>query len=149
MELRYKLDGTGWATLTISEDEKSVEVTVSYLHDSLKELDQAVLAIGRGELQAEVVFMDEPGEHHLLFIQETRGTVSFELRWFDHWVSCGHGNTADFREILKGTISVADLKAQTVSALKEILDTFGVEGYKAKWVEHDFPISEFDLLRAS
>ncbi len=62
----YELDGAGWATARIDHGNVSVDMTASYLHDSLRELANAVFRISRA-LTAEqrVVFMDEPGEHQL------------------------------------------------------------------------------------
>ena len=63
MRFDYKLDGAGWATATLSCDEQRIEMTVSYLHDSLKDMASAVLAILNGAVEVKVIFMDEPGEH--------------------------------------------------------------------------------------
>jgi hypothetical protein len=34
-----------------------------------------------------------------------------------------------------------------LSCLHSLLDEHGVEGYKQRWVNHDFPIEEFERLQ--
>jgi hypothetical protein len=89
MELSYVLDGTGWATVTIRAHDQLATVTASYLHDSLKDLASAVLLLSGGELEADVIFMDEPGEHHLVLKSLPNAVVGHELRWYEHWHSWG------------------------------------------------------------
>jgi hypothetical protein len=149
MDLSYVVDGTGWATATIRGDGQHATVTASYLHDSLKNLASAVLLLLGGEQEVDVIFMDEPGEHHLVLQRLPNGEVGYELRWYNHWFSWGYGECDDFRIVLTGRTSIRQLQDCVRHVLQEILDTLGVEGYKAKWAEHDFPISEFEKLKPS
>ena len=48
MQLDYELHDAGWAEVRITEDNQTVRVTVSYLHDSLRELVSAVLQLHAG-----------------------------------------------------------------------------------------------------
>lgn len=76
----YILDGTGWATVSVSENDRQVDMTASYLHDSLRELSQAALDLCDGNSAVTVVFMDEPGEHHLVVTgSQNSATVDIEV----------------------------------------------------------------------
>jgi hypothetical protein len=61
----------------------------------------------------------------------------------------GHGDPDEFQVVLSGRSSIRELQDCVQHVLQEILDTLGVEGYKAKWIEHDFPSTEYEKLKAS
>jgi hypothetical protein len=78
---------TGWATVTFECGDQGVEMTASYLHDSLQGLASAARAIAKGETEATVVFMDEPGEHQMVLRRITDADVEMEIMWYDDWRS--------------------------------------------------------------
>ena len=146
MNFTYTLDGTGWATATLAVGEKSVSMTVSYLRDSLRELANAGLRLRNGKTKAAVIFMDEPGEHHLL-LKRVGDDLNVEIIWFDDWASWKLEPDTEPKSVFTATVPLTDFLLVATNALKILLDTFGLEGYKKKWIEHEFPLEEYKKLR--
>ena len=141
--LSYALGSAGWAT-AIWNDGSPVEITVSYLHDSLKDLATSVISL-QSKRVATVLFMDEPGEH-MLVLEMTGEEISYQLRRFDDWASWGHVPADRFKVVAKGTMSFDHYKEQISLILRHIHDSVGVEKYKELWIEHEFPMSEFKIV---
>jgi hypothetical protein len=148
MDFTYTLDGSGWATTTLTVSDQSVSMTVSYLHDSLRELAVSILRLRAGESEAKVIFMDEPGEHHLI-LKRVGENVEIEVIWFDDWASWKLTPDTEPRRTLTATVPLAEFHHAVTNALAGLLDAFGLEGYKEKWIEHEFPLKEFETLRVS
>jgi hypothetical protein len=134
----YQLEGAGWAVARIQDGTKFIDATVSYLHDSLRELAEAAIALARGAEHARVVFMDEPGETQLI-ISRSGQELSFEARWFDDWNSWGMHPAEKFQVVLSGRTTVARFVGEVRKAIEALLEEHGIEGYKAKWIEAEFP----------
>jgi hypothetical protein len=56
----YHLETAGWSTATVSDGERSVVLTASYLFDALGDLTRAVIALLRGAEQATLTWHEEP-----------------------------------------------------------------------------------------
>ncbi len=141
----YQVLNSGWADGIINNGEISVSVTASYLHDSLGELADAALELSKGAGSAMVVFMDEPGEHQLL-LHRSSDQIFYEVRWFDDWESWGIFPSDKFESLLTGQASIDEFLTQIRSTLAEILSLHGFDGYKIRWIEHDFSIEAFNAL---
>lgn len=148
MRFWYVLHDAGWATATISCEGQCVGMAVSYLRDTLHDLASAVIAMVNGADEATVFFMDEPGEHQLLIRREGEANVSLEVRWYDDWHSWGIG-PSDYEVLLSCVTRLADLREQVVSALNDLLEEHGADGYKEKWYRHEFPLEQLRKLQAS
>ncbi|MBI4751153.1 MAG: hypothetical protein HY774_21965 [Acidobacteria bacterium] len=148
MKFQYILHRAGWATAILSCQDQTIEMTVSYLHDSLRNLASAVIALLNGATEVSVIFMDEPGEHRLVLRRKDQTTVSLEVRWYEDWYSWGIGSS-DFETLLSGVTRLTHLRGQVLSAMKQILDEHGEIGYKQKWCLHEFPMEELRQLQAS
>ena len=146
--LTYTIDGTGWATATVTTSEGSVQMAASYLHDTLRNLAQVVLDLGGGESEGTVVFMDEPGEHQLQ-LRRSGDNVLVEIQWYDDWASWKLASRHGPKTLLTATVPLAELRRTVTGVLADVLEQFGVQGYREKWVEHDFPLAEYERLRAS
>ena len=83
LDLNYNLLGAGWAHATISNEKKSLVATVSYLHDALGHLAESTLYMINGGVEAHVVFMDEPGEHQLIFSMIDSFEFQYEVLWYE------------------------------------------------------------------
>ncbi len=148
VKFQYILYQAGWATAVLSCQDQTVEMTVSYLHDSLQDLSSAVIALLNGATEVQVIFMSEPGVHCLILRRKDETTVSLEIRWYDDWQLCRIGSS-DFETLLSGVTRLVHLRGQVLSAMKQILDEHGKVGYKQKWCLHEFPMEEFRQLQAS
>jgi len=137
--LTYDLEDAGWAMARIEDDSAHFDITVSYLHDSLAQLAEAAISLNNGNKSASVIFMDEPGEVHLLLDVKTKEEVLYELRWFDDWTSWNMHPADDYKTFHSGQTSLREFTASVRNQLEEILKTYGEQGYKERWIENDFP----------
>ena len=147
MKLHYGLEEAGWATVTVECGTERVEMAASYLHDSLRNLASAVKDLSTTESQA-VVFMDEPGEHQLLLRRAEDSIVELEVLWFEDWKSWNLSVGPPTRK-LAGSAPLLEVRNQVISELCRLLKENGEEGYRKKWIEHDFPIEELRALEAA
>jgi hypothetical protein len=145
--LAYELNGTGWADARIGNGQTDLEVTVSYLHDSLKQLGELALALLKGQTKGTVSFFDEPGEH-ILEVSRVNNDLTFEVRWHDDWKSALEG-TAKQKVVLTGATTVQEFVGAVRGQLLLVLERHGLKGYKELWVEHDFPNGVLRELQAS
>jgi hypothetical protein len=145
--LEYEVGEAGWATCRVAIGEKWVDMTASYLHDSLHQLCDVVASVAAGARMGTVIFMDEPGEHQMLLERVGNADVALRLVWHDDWASWGIGPRSDGQIVLQGTTTVAHLRGQTYAAARHILESLGAEEYRRRWIEHDFPNAAFTRLK--
>ena len=145
MRFEYRLEGAGWATATLACGDESISMTASDLHDSLRDVASAALAICRGAREVTAVFMDEPGEHHVVFRRLDEDVVELEVFWHDDWTSWGMKKGEPSR-VLRGQTRLAHVRGQVLSALQRIMEEEGPAGYETKWVQHEFPRNELAEL---
>lgn len=144
-EIEYKLENHGWATVVLTDGEAEHASPVSYLHDSLTELAQMAIDLKNGLAEAKTIFMDEPGELQLVVSAE--GEVAhYEGRWFNDWASWGMHPESEYQVVAKGRCSVARVIQQIISVLLNIHQDIGPDEYKKRWIEHEFPIKQFQEL---
>lgn len=148
MDLDYELWGAGWAMATIRSGAHEIKAVASYLHDSLLELAGAAIRLSNGAPEANVVFMDEPGEHHLVLQRREGRQLAFEVRWYDDWASWGIHPPDRYTVALKGMTTVRRFRHQVLNVLWRLDQTLGPERYKEQWIEADFPSEEYAKLKA-
>jgi hypothetical protein len=146
IQIDYKIDGFGWAVGKIENEEKQVEFAVSYLHDSLKELAKSAIEIRKNDIRL-VVFMGEPGEHVLILHRKDENLIDYELRWYKDWWSWGLIGESNFKLVLKGQTTLPKYVNQVRNILHGIITELGPEEYQKKWIEHDFPMAEYEKLK--
>lgn len=122
-QLQYELHEHGWAAARICHGEVSVEMTASYLHDSLRELANAAFSISRGSAESRVVFMDEPGEHQLTLARETGGECRYSVKWYNDWESWGMRTLPGSHHVCNGTVPIRRIVQQVYTALWAIYET--------------------------
>ena len=147
MDIEYNLWGTGWATATIRSGDGYVEALTSYVHNSLRELVQAAIHLCNHAPETTVVFMNEPGEHHLVLTRREGIQLHFEVRWFRDWTSWGLCPPDQYRVELHGSTTVEQFRDQVLTVLENIDRTLGPKQYREEWVEADFPSAEYETLR--
>ena len=143
----YVLSGTGWATLSFRADAGPLAFAVSYLHDSLGDLARMGLEMAKGANCATAVFMDEPGEV-LFVVTGDEDDLSFELRRYRDWASWGLIATDDYEVVDRGTIRRVDLVRNIHVVLERMYVDLGLEKYRERWVQHDFPLRAYEGLIA-
>ena len=134
VQLSYDLVGAGWAKCTIRVDDATATVTASYLSDALDDLASAVSATLRGHPHATASFTEEPGEYRWIFEPLPEGKVVVRILEFrELW---GGVQTRKERSFLTHSVGAGAL----LSELQKLERTYGLAGYREKWVEHDFPV---------
>lgn len=145
MRLYYDLHDAGWATVTVECGDQNVQMTASYLHDSLLDLASAACALVKNETEATVVFMDEPGEHQMVMHRINDKEIDLEILWYDDWHSWKmHDGPGHPR--LSGRTTLAHVRGQVLSELRRLLNENGEAGYLEKWGEHPFPMAQMHDL---
>lgn len=139
--INYKLEDIGWATGTIGNGEKGVSFPISYLNDSLKELAESAIDIVSSE-QKSVLFMGEPVDWKLTINNIDNKEITYELKKFDDGVSKDNYTT-----VLAGNTGIVDYVTQIKNILSAILHEFGIEKYKEKWIQDEFPLAEYEKLK--
>jgi hypothetical protein len=145
--IKYELEDAGWAQASIDFQGDSVQMTASYLHDTLRELAEAAISIVNGAKTARVVFMDEPGEHQLLLCRLSDDKIEFEVRWFDDWESWGMLPADKYDVRLQGSTTIRRFRHEVLNVLWKIFEEYGAENYKEKWIEHEFPLNKYEELK--
>lgn len=126
--------------------EKENKFAVSYLNDSLKELAESAIEIREKDFKS-VVFMDEPGEHVLILNRKDGNLIDYELRWYKDWWSWNLVEENNFEFLFKGQTTVTKYVNQVRNVLNGIMTELGPERYRKKWIEHDFPVAEYEKLK--
>ncbi len=140
----YRLVGTGWSTCSIELDAVRVTVSGSYLSDCLAALADAALLLLRGASEARCSFDEEPGEYRWILQHEGTHVRIRILAFPELW-----GELPDDKGqlILDGKCELPSFAAAMRDALQRVLDEHGLDGYRAMWVEHDFPSAQLSALR--
>lgn len=146
LSLHYELHRAGWATATVRDGERQAAFRVSYLCDSLRELATAALSLWTGARDARIVFMEEPGEHHLCLLVAGE-TLAWELRWFDDYASWNMSPLEKYRIVLSGNSTLDRFVSEAHNLLEGVLAEHGVAGYLEKWEDHPFPQKDLEQLR--
>ncbi|GAA3594536.1 hypothetical protein Q4Q39_06845 [Flavivirga amylovorans] len=144
--IEYKLDKAGWAFGRIGNSKKEIKFVASYLHNSLLELAQSAIDIKK-MTSKRVVFMDEPGEYILVIKRIDNIRILYELRWYNDWFSWGMYPEDKFVLELSGETTVPKYINQVRNVLFQLMEKHTEKEYKELWIEHPFPMKEFNELR--
>ncbi|WP_375416447.1 hypothetical protein [uncultured Hymenobacter sp.] len=143
----YRLGEYGWAEAHLSDEVHTLVGTVSYLHDTVTNIVEAALSLLLDPATPQrIVFMDEPGELQLLLTPATDGSVDVVLRWYDDWESWGMHPEYQFKLVWETTTNAVNFAQIVKKVLDDLWMKYGAEHYKARWLEHDFPISLHEKL---
>lgn len=144
--LNYVVENHGWAYIDIGNGKSIERISISYLHNSLKQLAESAIRI-RLKDSANTSFFKEPGEAQLRLSKINDKTLNFDLRLYHKLVSWNECSEGDFQIILKGQCSVINYINEVRNALTKIHNEIGPALYKEKWIKHDFPTDEYNLLK--
>lgn len=142
----YRLAGSGWADCTIRADGRECEVSASYLSDALGNLVLAAAAVVAGAHSISVGFDEEPGEYRWSVVRTDNGTARVSVLSFQElW---GNRPDAEGESMFSWTCSPIDFGRAVRDAAEAVLKEHGLVGYKERWVEHDFPSQQLELLKS-
>jgi len=131
LKLKYNLTGAGWSQLVITVNDKEEILESGYVEDTLGDMVRAAIFVHGGGYRADIHFEPEVGGLFLLLRMTGWDTV--EVIQNNEIIFSGKGP--------RGSLPSAIL-----SMAQEVLDTYGLDGYHRKWIEHEFPKAEMDLL---
>jgi hypothetical protein len=145
VQISYELVGTGWASCTIRVDDATATVTASYLSDALDDLASAVAAAFRGHPHATASFTEEPGEYRWILEPLPEGKVSVRIIEFDEmWAG---RPDKDGSVIFHAECRLRTFAGALLSEVQRLESTYGLAGYRLKWVQYDFPAARLAELR--
>jgi hypothetical protein len=143
----YRLTGTGWADADVRVGEASAHASASYLGDALGELLDAVLAVAEGAATARASWDEEPGEYRWLL--DLDGTeLRVRLLDFREWRGVVESPDEEGEVLFDQRCDLNEFGAAVVAAARGVIDEYGIDGYREKWVEHDFPLEQLTRLEA-
>ena len=148
LNLNYILENAGWAIIEINNGEKIIKINISYLNDSLQNLAESAIEI-RNKSEKTVVFMDEPGEHWLILKKKENNELHYELRYYEDWASWNLISEDNYKIKIKGVTTITNYINEVRNNLVNIYEKHGIENYKLKWIEYEFPIEEYNKLRTT
>jgi hypothetical protein len=143
----YRLEGAGWATVTLRlrPDAEALALRVSYLHDSLRELASAILALDSDSRELAVCFVEEPGVHRLHMRRPDAEQLELEVRYLERIP--GLRSTGEPMVVVdRGTLRWRTFRGCVVSVLQRLWREHGAEGYAVLWRTAPFPVAELRAL---
>lgn len=145
LSVSYKLTGSGWAECSLEIDGQEIVTTASYLSHALERLLQSVVYLLNGQPEATASFDEEPGEYRWRFRRVDEQRISIRILWFDKlW---GREPDEKGKLVFEATCRLRTFAGAVLSASQELLAEHGLEGYKLKWVEYDFPLEVQNELK--
>lgn len=135
--IHYNLTGAGWSECIVEINDQKAHLTASFLSDALANLLDAVKAIVSGADEATALFVEEPGEYRWLLRRKTQDRLYVRILWFNETWS--DRPDKDGKIILEVECRLRTFAGAVLSASQRVLATHGLEGYREKWVKHEFP----------
>jgi hypothetical protein len=145
MQLVYQLDGPGWASVRVSDATSSLDMEASYLSDALGDMAMSALQLLRGVREASFSFQDEPGEHRWTLSRGEADLLHVRIFWSKHNFNERFPGRAT--EVFACDCAVLDFVGQVSYVLQTLLIDEGLEGYRGRWRNHDFPLGTFTEIQ--
>ena len=142
----YQRGTAGWSTATVSDGERTVALTASYLSDALGDLTRAVIALLRGAEQATLTWHAEPGVTAWRFERQD-DDVDVRITQFDNWSGSRVVRARPVESAFQMRCSLGRLAGEILDELWQVQETVGIDGYKERWKMHAFPLQEYRQLR--
>lgn len=146
--LTYDLAEAGWASATFAVDGRIVSFEPSYLSDAFGDLVRGVATIAEARetdppvlTQQRVEWFGEPLGLDLLFEVQSDRNVQMQLVEMPDEFHRNTGRKVLFDDQIDLEFLAHNLCEQAI----QIRQKYGVEGYREKWVRHEFPSN--DLMR--
>lgn len=153
-EFDFRVTGTGWCEALISDGQRSLLPTASYLFDAPKALLSAVVAVLRGQSPVACIWQEEPGQYVWLFIRQG-DSAELRIVWRDrgfagpsnvnYWFTPSDADITEEAELVI-RVAVTDLGRAVVRALEHMLVGEGRTDYEERWTM-PFPDREYAELR--
>ncbi|WP_175407503.1 hypothetical protein [Streptomyces sp. TRM64462] len=147
LEFSWGLSGSGWATCHIADGASEHKSFVSYCTNALADVLHGVAALyGPGTIHR-FSFDLEPAE--VRWVLRRQGpNVDISIYRFPDMSASFDANDADGTLVWSSRQDRSALSHAVMEAAQSVLRIHGEEGYRAKWVQHPFPVAALqDLCR--
>lgn len=160
---RYELDEWGWATAWVGNGQSEAEIRVSYLSDPIIDFAKLACYLGDDDRDSGTypddlnVSFDSEGEIYELAIVKPSleipeddgpllpfnmdADLEFEFRKLG-----GHDKQATSEVLFSGSCTVRQFCERVMMVLLSVLEANGFLGYRAKWLNTDFPLTWYARL---
>ena len=143
-KISYELRNHGWAIVSLSDGQTTVERAASGLYDSLLDLAQMALSILSGSLDSTACFLDEPGELQLI-VRQNDEKASYEVLWSPEGMRGKTTSRQDSEILLQGVTTGRRIVQQINQVLWKIHEQFEAGDYHRRWGK-EFPLHEYQRL---
>jgi hypothetical protein len=147
ISIDYNLTARGWSECIVEIGDQHAHLTACYLSDALADLLNAVTIVLRGTEEATASFTEEPGEYRWRLKRVAPDRLWIDIVWFDE-ISRDRPDECG-KVILTAQCRLRTFAGGVLSASQRVLATHGLEGYRKKWVNHEFPAKLHCLLQES
>jgi hypothetical protein len=142
MEFKYQLSGRGWARGSIRINNKEFNFIASYLTDSLSELLSSLITITPGcvpyPMNESTFIMEEEPERLVWKFEKPNDQ--------DVLITIIKVSESERSIVFKEQCLLSDFIQVVVNSISKLLKKHGIEGYRDIWVNHDFPLNEYQRL---
>ena len=158
-DLFFRQGNAGWSDYAIVLGNQFAHYVPSYLSHALGDLASAAVKLARGEDSVRFSFEDEPGEYR--WIIESAGTdsragdlIRIKILEFDTQFAYSRDGVlypapdSEGTTRLDGVCSKVRFLSVIRTVLQEALTINGLEGYRRKTIDHDFPETELRELES-
>jgi hypothetical protein len=104
----------------------------------------AAAAILGGAHSISFGFDEEPGEYR--WALKWSGSNQLDLRVLEFETLWSNSPDSEGKQLLQATLHPLEFGEAVSSAAAKVLSQFGAKGYKEKWVRHEFPSLQLELL---
>jgi hypothetical protein len=139
--LTYTLHEHGSATVAVGDGETVITFAATFLSDALGDLARGARAILRGLPEVVVRLQDEPDEHQLRLVRVDNAVELTLLRFAETF-----SRRADGEPLLHTRCDLRTFATVCINCLRSVRDAHGLEGYRERWRNHDFPQEAYDDL---
>lgn len=152
LKFNYKIIGTGWAICELQTANETFTFRASYLSDALGDLLNALLSLN-SDMNTEFYgnetnfsWYQEPGltEWHIkaFDIKSNEENLHFKINQYVDDTEKGDPETTS-----AFACNYDELVYSVVESLDRLMQKFGLVGYRAIWVDSDFPVVTYLKLK--
>lgn len=146
VEFVYRLTGAGWGEALLTIGAHSAQLSASYLDDALGDLLAAATLLPCAESTIRVSWAEEPGEFRWV-LDRSGDQLAVRILWFDDlW---GSKPDEQGRPVIAVACSLVGFQRGIAAGARAVLDEWGEDGYRERWIEHDFPTALLRELEAA
>lgn len=142
MEFKYQLSDRGWASGIIKINSREFNFIASYLTDPLSDLLKSLITITPGcvpyPMNESTFAMEEEPERSVWKFEKQNDR--------DVLITIMIESNSERRIVFKELCLLNNLIQVVVNSISNLLKKHGVEGYRDIWVNHEFPLMEYQRL---